>query len=180
MKSIALRVAIRLTQATAAAAGCLLGVLGLALIAPVWRPPSPPPPQAPQSGTRAVVLHRVPSPPLPPRPPKSIKSQEPAWNPVYGQTSYTVITNAVPPVKVKDVRPVYPPIAVSHDVQGVVVVQATITGSGRVADARIVKPAGLLNQAALDAVKLWEFEPAAGGGTVGRNLLTVRVSFTRQ
>ena len=180
MRSIALRAAIRLKQAAAGLAGVVLGVLGLALISPFWQPLSPPPPQAPDLRTRAVVLPPLPSPPAPPLPPHAGTSRGPVWDPVYAQTSYTLITTAAPPIKVKDVRPVYPPIAISNDVQGVVVVQATITGAGRVADAKIVKPAGLLNQAAIDAVKQWEFEPSVPGGSLGRNLLTVRVSFTRQ
>ena len=100
-------------------------------------------------------------------------------NPEYGQTSYTVTTNAVAPVLIKAVRPVYPPIAVVNDVKGVVVVEATITEAGRVADARAVQPAGLLTQPAIDAVRLWEFAPGDSSGTVVKSLLTVKVKFTR-
>ncbi|HET9833220.1 MAG TPA: energy transducer TonB, partial [Vicinamibacterales bacterium] len=55
-----------------------------------------------------------------------------------------------PPRKVKDVRPVYPPIAQSARVQGVVIIEATIGPDGHVAEARVLRSIPLLDQAALD------------------------------
>ena len=72
----------------------------------------------------------------------------------------------------------YPPIAIAYDLQGVVVVQATITDAGRVADARVMQPASLLSQSAIDAVKQWEFAPSHRGGTPVKSTLTVLVTFT--
>ena len=59
------------------------------------------------------------------------------------------------PTKTHDVRPVYPPIAQSARVQGVVIIEATIGTDGRVKEAKVLRGQPLLDQAALDAVKQW-------------------------
>ena len=61
--------------------------------------------------------------------------------------------------KVRDVPPVYPVAAIAAKVEGVVVVEAKIDVTGRVTEARILRSIALLDQAALDAVRQWEFEP---------------------
>ena len=55
----------------------------------------------------------------------------------------------------KDVKPVYPPIAQSARVQGVVIIEATIGPDGRVQEAKVLRSIPLLDAAALDAVKQW-------------------------
>lgn len=65
----------------------------------------------------------------------------------------------------KQVRPVYPAIAISADVQGVVKIEARIGPNGRVVDARVIESIPLLDNAALDAVRQWEFLPPQGGAT---------------
>ena len=157
-------------------AGGALCALVLTVAPAVWRPQSPPPPPAPSFRSQRAIVY--PSPAPPPAPPVT-ESRHPVGGWVYGQASYTVTPNAVAPIRIKDVRPVYPPIAIANDVQGVVVVRATITGSGRIADARVVQPVGLLSQSALDAVQQWVFTPSDLGGLPAKNVLTVRVSFTR-
>jgi protein TonB len=81
-------------------------------------------------------------------------------------------------VKVKDVRPVYAPMAISAGVQGNVVVAATVDERGRVADARVVQSIPMLNQAVIDAVKQWEFEPIRVGGAPTQLAITVTANFT--
>src|SRR5438477_12609573 len=73
--------------------------------------------------------------------------------------------NIPPPLKIKDVRPVYPPDAQRARVQGLVIIEATISTSGKVRDAVVKRSIPLLDQAALDAVKQWEFAPAIVDGT---------------
>lgn len=153
-----------------------LCALALAVAPPWWRPQSPPLPQRPDFGTQAAVVHSPPAPP--PAPASATGSLQSVPDRMYGQTSYTVTTNAVAPIRIKEVRPVYPPIAIAYDVRGVVVVQATITDAGRVADARVIQPVGLLSQSAIDAVKQWQFTASDRGGTSVKSLLTVRVTFT--
>ena len=84
-----------------------------------------------------------------------------------------------PPVRIKEVPPVYPPIAKSAQVQGDVVIEATIDEAGKVADARVVKSVPLLDQAALDAVRQWEYRPSLLNGVPTPVVMTVTVKFTR-
>ena len=83
-----------------------------------------------------------------------------------------------PPVKTRDVRPVYPSIAQSARVQGVVIIEATIGPDGTVQDARILRSIPLLDDAALDAVRQWEFSPTLLNGAPVPVIMTVTVQFT--
>jgi protein TonB len=88
--------------------------------------------------------------------------------------------NIKPPMKLKDVRPSYPPIAQSARVQGVVIIEATIGPNGKVQDARVLRSIPLLDSAALDAVRQWEFTPTLMNGQPTDILMNVTVQFTRQ
>ena len=88
--------------------------------------------------------------------------------------------NIKTPTKVKDVKPVYPPIAQSARVQGVVIIEATIGPDGRVKDAKVLRSIPLLDQAALDAVKQWQFTPTLLNGVPVPVIMTVTVNFTLQ
>jgi periplasmic protein TonB len=81
------------------------------------------------------------------------------------------------PVKVKDVVPIYPSIARAARVQGVVIVEATIGADGKVQNARILRSIPLLDAAALDAVRQWEYTPTLLNGTPIRIVMTVTVDF---
>ena len=83
------------------------------------------------------------------------------------------------PVKIKDVPPVYPAIAKSARVGGTVVVEATIGTDGKVVDAHVVKSVPLLDQAALDAVRQWEYRPSMVGGKPVPVVMTVNVNFVQ-
>jgi TonB family protein len=84
-----------------------------------------------------------------------------------------------PPVKIKDVQPVYPQIARTAKVSGVVIIEATIDADGKVADAKVLRSVPLLDQAALDAVKQWEYQPSMQNGKPVPVVMTVTVNFTR-
>jgi TonB family protein len=84
-----------------------------------------------------------------------------------------------PPVKIKDVTPVYPAIAQSARVQGEVVIEATVGEDGQVVDARVVKSIPLLDQAALDAVRQWQYQPSLLNGVPTPVVISVTVNFTR-
>ncbi len=84
------------------------------------------------------------------------------------------------PTKTKDVRPVYPPIAQSARVSGVVIIEATIGADGKVKDAKVLRSIPLLDQAALDAVKQWQFTPTLLNGVPVPVIMTVTVNFTLQ
>jgi protein TonB len=82
-----------------------------------------------------------------------------------------------PPRKIKDVRPLYPPIAASARVSGIVIVEATIGADGRVTDARVIRSIPLLDQAAVDAVRQWEFTPTLLNGAPTPIVMSVTVNF---
>jgi TonB family protein len=85
--------------------------------------------------------------------------------------------NIPPPVKTKDVKPVYPPEAQAGRISGVVVLEVTIGSDGRVQDARVVRSIPLLDAAALSAVRQWEFTPTIVGGTASPVVMVVTVAF---
>jgi protein TonB len=76
------------------------------------------------------------------------------------------------------VAPEYPALAQSAGVQGVVIIEAIIGTDGRVQDARILRSVPLLDQAALDAVKQWEFTPTMLNGKPVPVIMTMTVQFT--
>ena len=96
---------------------------------------------------------------------------------VFGETSYTVADGMTLPVKVKDARPVYPPIAVEYELRGTVILEAIVGESGRVIAARVVKSIPVFDQSALYAVRQWEFQPTAVDGQPVRVLITVTARF---
>jgi TonB family protein len=81
------------------------------------------------------------------------------------------------PVKTKDVAPVYPAVAKSARVGGTVQVELTIDPDGKVADAQVVKSVPLLDQAALDAVKQWEYAPTRVKGVSVPVIINVTINF---
>ena len=83
-----------------------------------------------------------------------------------------------PPTKIKDVQPVYPAIARSARVAGVVTIEATIGPDGKVVDATVVRSIPLLDQAALEAVQQWEYTPTLLNGVPVPVLVTVTMNFT--
>ena len=82
------------------------------------------------------------------------------------------------PVKTKDVRPEYPQLARISHVQGLVIIEATIAADGTVQEARVLRSIPLLDAAALDAVKQWEFTPTLLNGVPVPVIMTVTVQFT--
>jgi TonB family protein len=82
------------------------------------------------------------------------------------------------PRKIKHVNPVYPNIARSARISGVVILEATIGADGRVIDARVLRSIPLLDQAALDAVRQWEFTPTLLNGVATPIVMTVTVTFS--
>jgi TonB family protein len=81
------------------------------------------------------------------------------------------------PTLTRKVNPVYPPIAQSARVQGVVILEALIDEQGRVASARVLRSIPLLDQAALDAVRQWEYVPTLLNGAPTAIIMTVTVDF---
>ena len=84
------------------------------------------------------------------------------------------------PTKIRDVRPIYPPEALAANVAGVVIVEALIDPQGNVHNAQVLRSIPILDQAALDAVKQWQFAPTLKDGVAVPVVMTVTVNFTKQ
>jgi TonB family protein len=81
------------------------------------------------------------------------------------------------PVKVKDVAVLYPPIAQSARVQGVVTLDVRIEPDGRVGNAQVIEGPPLLQEPALDGVRQWEFTPTILNGRPAAVRITLTVAF---
>ena len=81
------------------------------------------------------------------------------------------------PRKLKDVTPIYPQIALTSRVEGTVIIEAIIGEDGRVKQARVLRPAPLLEEAALSAVRQWVFTPTRLNGEAVPVVMTVTVDF---
>ena len=82
-----------------------------------------------------------------------------------------------PPKLVKEVKPVYPDKAAKAGVEGVVIMEATTDTYGRVAAVKVLRGIPLLDQAAIDAVKQWVYEPMVIDGKPRPMVFTVTVRF---
>jgi TonB family protein len=82
-----------------------------------------------------------------------------------------------PPKLLKKVNPIYPEIARQASVEGVVILEIKTDTYGRVADAKILRSVPLLDQAAIDAVRQWVYEPLIKEGVAKPAIFTVTVSF---
>jgi len=87
------------------------------------------------------------------------------------------IRSVTPPRKIKDVRPVYPQGALASQARGTVVIQATIGPDGKVKEAVVLRSVPGLDQAALDAVRQWEYAPTLLNGSPVAIILTIVVNF---
>lgn len=122
----------------------------------------------------AVALGPMPPPPPPPPPSASAPPSGSGMAPV------RVGGNIKTPTKVKDVRPLYPPEAQAAGIQGVVILEATVDVDGRVADAKVLRSIPQLDQAALEAVRQWEFTTTEVNGVAVPVMMTVTVNFSLQ
>ena len=82
-----------------------------------------------------------------------------------------------PPTKIRNVAPVYPAIAQANHVEGTVILDAVIGENGRVRDVRVLRSLPLLDRAALDAVRQWQFTPTLLNGEPVPVVMTVTVTF---
>lgn len=82
------------------------------------------------------------------------------------------------PAKVVHVNPVYPAEAQAQRVMGMVIIEATIGRDGRVTNATVLRSIPLLDEAAINAVRQWEFTPTLLNGVPVPVIMTVTVNFT--
>lgn len=87
-----------------------------------------------------------------------------------------------PPRLIKEVKPIYPSVALRARIEGKVIVEAVTDIYGRVARARVINGHPLLNNAAKEAVKKWIYQPYIIRGIPKPVVFVVTVTFslTRQ
>jgi len=81
------------------------------------------------------------------------------------------------PRKLRNVNPVYPDIAKQARVQGVVILECTISPQGKVTNVKVLRGIPLLDQAAIDAVRQWVYTPTLLNGVPVPVIMTVTVNF---
>ena len=121
-------------------------------------------------GVVGGVVGGLPSdiPPPPPPPPPPAQPRAPIR--VGGQVQA--------PALAKRVEPMYPDIAVSARIRGVVILEANVDKDGRVVEVKVLRSANvILDAAAITAVKQWEYRPLILNGLPERFVLTVVLTF---
>ncbi|MFN7921034.1 MAG: energy transducer TonB [Bryobacteraceae bacterium] len=113
-------------------------------------------------------------PPRPVDPPKPVPAVVPPKAPA---GPVTVGGDVRPPRLLREVKPVYPPLARQARIQGTVVIEAIISRDGAVRAARIASGHSLLVQAAIDAVRQWLYAPTMLNGQPVEVILMAEVNF---
>ena len=93
------------------------------------------------------------------------------------QQAVRVGGNIKEPKKLKNVPPAYPDIAKQARVQGVVILECTISPQGKVQDVKVLRGIPLLDEAAKEAVKQWVYTPTLLNGVPVPVIMTVTVNF---
>ncbi len=111
---------------------------------------------------------------------KGLASSIPAPSPIGEVSAPTHADSQLkPPRLVSSVLPIYPQIAQLAGVEGDVVVQASIDGSGNVSATKVLSGPVMLRVSATDALRRWKYEPATLDGKPVATQMTVRIRFHR-
>jgi protein TonB len=81
---------------------------------------------------------------------------------------------------ISSVPPMYPALAKNQHISGNVQIDALIDANGRVTTMKVVSGPTLLQQAAMDALKQWKYQPAQLDGKPVAMHLTVTLQFRLQ
>ena len=95
----------------------------------------------------------------------------------FAKGAVRAIRDIKPPKLIKSVPPIYPEKARQARVEGTVIVEARTNAQGNVEALRIIRSIPLLDQAAIDAVKQWKYEPKIIEGKARSIVFTVTVMF---
>ena len=69
-------------------------------------------------------------------------------------------------------------MAVTAQIEGIVILEATVDKDGAVTETRVLRSHSVLDQAAVAAVEQWRYEPLRLNGVAQPFVLTVTVSFS--
>jgi TonB family protein len=81
------------------------------------------------------------------------------------------------PRKIRDVRPLYPEAARAAGISGVVILEATIDPDGVPVNIKVLRSIPDLDQAAINAVREWRYQPTLLNGVPVAVMMTVTVNF---
>lgn len=95
-----------------------------------------------------------------------------------GYTPVPVLKVAQAPKRIVNVQPIYPQEAKDAKITGVVAIEMTIGVDGSVAEAWVTQSVPMLDEAALEAVRQWRFEPTLLNGSPVAVRASTVVSFT--
>ena len=116
--------------------------------------------------------------PLPPadvEPSKNSETSTPGVTPPATPAPADVVT---PPVRTRTVTPVYPDVARAGELQGDVLLQATVGTDGRISNVRVLRAVHpLLDEAARRAVLQYEYTPGRRNGIPEPATVRITVSF---
>jgi protein TonB len=178
-------------------------------VAPLEVAPPPPPPPPPPAGARAVVraAPRIQTQQpqgfiAPVEVPNEIKPEEGLDLGVEGGVPGGVVGGVVgglpseapppparvvriggqikEPKKIRDVRPVYPDLAVQSRVSALVILEAEVDVRGYVKAVKVLRGHPLFDDAAQEAVKQWRYQPLLLNGEPTGFVLTVTINFNLQ
>jgi protein TonB len=123
----------------------------------------------PSSGVGSLGDHDnvVFGPPVAPTPPSAPRAQTPV----------RLHSGIRAPQRIVNVTPVYPAVARSARVDGIVIIEATIDEQGNVIRTQVLRSIPLLDDAALAAVRQWKFTPTLLNGVAVPIVMTVTVNF---
>ncbi len=84
------------------------------------------------------------------------------------------------PALIHRVEPEYPWMAISGNVTGTVILEATVNEAGEVANVTILRSIPLLDKSAIAAVKQWRYAPLLLNGAPSPFILTVTLTYSLQ
>lgn len=154
------------------------------IVKPVSVPPPSTPvgPMAPSPPVPPAVADLPPSAEVPPSPPASVPAGGDG-SPASPGDDLTTIT-ATPgvlarPNYLRNPQPMYPVQARRRQWQGTVLLAVSVSATGRAVDIQVKTSSGhaVLDDAALKAVRAWEFEPARVGRVAVESRIEVPVRF---
>src|SRR3954471_12634963 len=114
-----------------------------------------------------IVGGLVAAPPPPPPPPPPAPKQ-----------AVRIGGNIQAPTLIKRVEPTYPDIALVAKVAGLVILEASVGADGTVESVRVLRSVKFLDQAAIDAVKQWRYQPLVLNGVATPFVLSVTLNFS--
>jgi periplasmic protein TonB len=84
------------------------------------------------------------------------------------------------PALLQRVEPVYPPMALAGNIEGVVILEAIVDENGVVQELKVLRAQPIFERAAIAAVRQWRYSPLLLNGKPERFILTVVLSFHLQ